>query len=201
MASNPLLSYEVPTTTLQAVNVILEAMGSRTIASLDSQGTDAEIAIARLGEANLEVQAEGWSFNTEEDYPIDPTVSGEIVLPKNAIRIRKVYFDGGWDKKLVVRGGKLYDRKNHTFNVGITVKVDLTVALDFEDIPQAARTYITLRAARRAAAGKLVSPTVYQFTHADELEARIRMEQEDDDADPKSMRDNPHVAYVRRRGR
>jgi hypothetical protein len=191
--------YKVPTTSLQAVNLILEAMGSRTVSSLTSPGSDGETALRRLGEASVETQSEGWPWNTDEAYQIDPSVTGEIVLPRNVLKVAKTYFDGIWDKKLVMRGIKAYDRKNHTFNIGISVKFDLTIALAYEDLPPAARWYVALRAARRAAVGKLVSPTIYQFTKADEDVARLRMEQESSDMEPMSMQDNQHIGWMRRR--
>lgn len=200
MTTASLNDYKVPTTTLQAVNIVLEAMGERTISSLDAGGVPASTAIQRLGEVNVELQEEGWSFNTDDAFAIDPATDGSITLPNNTLKVRQAYFDGGYDKKLVVRGKKLYDRKNSTFNIAVPVKVDLTVALDFEDLPQAARWYITARAARRAATGKLVSATVYQFTKADEDVARLRLEQAEAEATAmETLAGNPHVSFMRYR--
>lgn len=214
--------YQAPTTELQAVNVVLEACGQRPVGSLDSPGEHAATAIKRLGESNVETQAEGWAFNTDDCFEIDPTTAGEIVLPANTLLVRQitaklpvpalsggstpptgpalVMVPGTLRSRVVIRGGKLYDRKLHTFNIGVPVQVDLTVCLPFEDVPQNARWYITLKAARRMAAGKLVSGTVYQFTKADEDQARIRMEQEEDVAQwQDQLEDNPHIAFMRQK--
>lgn len=207
-----LADYMVPTTSLQAVNLILEAIGQSPVASLPHPGTDAETALKRLGEASVETQAEGWSYNTDLGFIIDPGTDGSITLPANTIRVRPVWRNppnttapialgvGPRGRNLVRRGNKLYDRLNHTFNVGAAVAVDLTSCLAFDDLPQGARWYIAMKAARRMTAGATVSGTAYQFTKADEDEARLRMEQEEDDTlHMEGMADNPHISFMRQR--
>lgn len=216
--------YAVPTTALQAVNLILEAIGQNPVASLTNPGTDAQTALKRLGEANLETQAEGWSYNTDEGYIIDPGTDGSITLPSSTCRIRPAWsnrlipLSGGTPSNppsgpsitivmgtgpgrgLVRRGNRIYDRVLHTFNIGYPVRLDLTTCLPYEDIPQGARWYIACKAARRMNAGALVSGTGYQFTKADEDEARMRMEQEEDEAlHMEGMENNPHVSAMRQR--
>lgn len=231
MASSALDLYTTPTTALQAVNLILEAIGQTPVASLSNPGTDAQTAIKRLGEANVETQAEGWAYNTDDGLVLDPGTDGSITLPAGTVRVRQVWgvtpisgviFPSGenppsggvlptgpalimtpglpYGRRFVYRQGKLYDRRKHTFAIGASVKVDLTTVLDYEDIPQAARWYIALKAARRMTASSLVSGTAYQFTKADEDEARLRMEQEEDTAEEQDgMAGNEHIMFMRQR--
>lgn len=207
--------YLVPTTELQAVNLVLEASGERPVATLVNPGLPAMTAINRLGESNRETQTEGWSFNTDEAYPLAPAVDGTISLPEGTLRIRQVVYDAQQPSagapaqkppgspvgmRLVRRGQKLYDRVGNTFNIGRTVYVDLTTMQPFEALPEAARWYITMKAARRNAAGKLVSGTVYQFTKTDEDTARLRMEQDENEATyMETLGGNPHIQDMRRR--
>lgn len=227
-----LSDYTVPITALQAVNLILEAIGQARVPSLTGPNDDASTAVARLGESSVETQAEGWAYNTDDDITLDPGSDGTIVLPANTLRVRQVWaglaipgpiWPGGenpapggvlpsgpalvmtsgvpYGSRLVFRQGKLYDRRKHTFVIGCPVRVDLTTCLEFEDLPQAARWYIAVKAARRMVAGSLVSGTAYQFTKADEDQARVRMEQEEDTAE--SLDDmgmtNPHIMFMRQR--
>lgn len=223
-----LSDYTVPTTALQAVNLILEAIGQSPVASLTNPGTDANTAVKRLGESSVETQAEGWAWNTDEDYVLDPGTDGTISLPAGTMRIvqTKGHFPiavaagspppGGvlptgpalvmvsgapQGRRFVIRGGQLYDRVGKTFNIGVSVKLNLTVALEYEDIPQAARWYIALKAARRMTAGALVSGTAYQFTKADEDQARVRMEQEEDDYEALDNLEatNSHIQFMTQR--
>lgn len=191
--------YVAPTTLLQAVNICLEAIGQVPVNSLDNPGVDAETALKRLGESSIETQSEAWSWNSDDCYIIDPTTSGEIVLPVGTLHVRQAWSSDTFQKRLVVRGGKLYDRKGHTFIIGASAKVDITIALAFEDLPQPARWYITLKAARRLVGSKLNSSTSYQFTKADEDMARLRMEQAEDDAQHMDTmaETNPHIQFMR----
>jgi hypothetical protein len=118
------------------------------------------------------------------------------VLPANTLSAAVHQVSG---KTLVQRGMKIYDRRGHTFNIGMTVKVDLVSTIAFEDLPPAARWYITCKAARRFAAGRAPSGTTYQFTKQDENDARVRMEQEDERIAQHSMQMNPHITFMRRR--
>jgi hypothetical protein len=193
--------YKVLTTKLQAVNLILEACGLRPVGTLDSSGVDADTAMKRLGEANIEIQEEGWSWNQDDEYPIDPGADGTVTLPANTLKIRQIYSSDTYQKRLVQRGSQIYDRKNHTFKIAATVKVDITFLLDFEQIPQAARWYIALVGARRMASSRNISGTIYQFTKADEDMARLRMEQAEDVATSMDnmMATNPHIQFMRQK--
>lgn len=220
MPTSLLDSYTVPTTDLQAVNFILGGVGEHPISSLIDPGVPAQGAITRLGEVNVEFQSEGWSFNTDDNLTLDPSDAGEIVLPAGTLLVRQgrillpvtsgggsgtpptgpalVMLPGSKRSRLVVRGGKLYDRVMHTFNIGAPVCVDLTTCLAFEDMPQQARWYVTLKATRRYAANKLVSGNVYGITAADEAEARLRFEQAEDIAEELDQMDgNPHIQFMR----
>lgn len=192
--------FLTPTTLLQATNILLGTVGTSQVASLSAENinTDVEESLTRLGEALREVQEEGFSWNQELEYTIVPNASGEIVLPSNAIKATQLYSDGTSTKRLQWRGRRLYDSRNHTFKISETVKVDMFVILDFEIIPEAARRYVTARAARRFSSNKMASTTLYKITKADEDEARLRMEQMSAEADPDSMLQNPHVRRTRR---
>jgi hypothetical protein len=193
--------YLRPTSLLQAVNVLLESISGTPVASLDTADTnsDALKAINTIGEVNREVQTEGWNWNQDLDLYIDPDGDGQIILPENTVRFVQRYTPDTYRKRLIVRNGKLYDTINHTFTIGVEVKGDVTYIIDFEELPEAARQFVTLKAARRFSTGKLTSGTAYQVTKADEDAARLRMEQEAQETDPDSMNENPHILRMRRR--
>ena len=195
--------YMRPTTELQAVNVMLEAISQAPVASLSAEdtNTDAETALKRLYETSREVQKDGWHCNQEFNYVLDPDADGNVHLPLNTLKVRRVYFagTGGDDMDLVQRGQRLYDRYGKGFKVGVSVTVDLTVLLEFSDLPEDLRWYITVRGARRFVTGKLASGNAYQFTKADESEAFVRAQQADAETDQRTMKDNPHIMRMRRR--
>jgi hypothetical protein len=201
--STSLTEFMTLTTELQAVNLGLEAIGQNPVVSLSSTDTsvDSDAALKHLGEANRDIQAEGWAWNSDDAFPIDPGVDGSIALPANILKVKQAYFDGGFNKVLVQRGLRLYDRKGHTFNIGIPVKVDIVTLLEFTDLPQEARTYIALEGASRLVFTKLVSTTASALISKSLNAARIRIEQAETDADQSTMADNPHVQATRSRRR
>ena len=58
-------------TELEAVNTILECIGEQPTATLEVPGIS-EVALARqlLHNVSRAVQSEGFSFNSEEEYPL-----------------------------------------------------------------------------------------------------------------------------------
>lgn len=187
-------------TELEAVNQLLWAIGQTGISSLDAADTsaEAEAALVELRSTARQLQERGWTFNTEEGWAISPDAAGAINLPRTTLKVRSVQCDRGL--RLVERGGKLYDKVNHTFAIGSPVTVDLVLRLDFEDLPASARWLITVRAARRFGSKRLASPTTARLTQQDEQDALVAFEQDDAENDNRTMREaSPHVARMKRR--
>ena len=161
-----------PTTELEAVNLMLDSIGESPISSLENSAVvDAVKAKAVLSEISRAVQKKGWHFNTEKEFELVPTVfEKEIFVPSNVLRIDTVYPDDGID--VVHRGKRLYDRRKHTFKFDKSVKVDMVVLLPFDELPEAARYYIAVRAARVFQARTVGSESLWQFTEVDERDAR-----------------------------
>jgi hypothetical protein len=134
-----------PTTELEAINEILTSIGESPVSSLKSGVADAEAAANTLLSISRRVQSSGWSFNTEVNLKLQPTISGEVILPLNTMSVDEVIGKGN---SLVNRGGKLYDREKHTFILEREVTCNLTVLLTFDELPESIRSYITLKAAR-----------------------------------------------------
>jgi hypothetical protein len=129
-----LAAYQPPTTLLQAVNVVLGAIGQVPVASLESGDTNvsAEIALNRIGECLRETLEEGWHFNTLPAFTILANGAGEIVVPETTLRAEMAYYPGSWDQDLVQLGTRMFDRKAASYNIGNTVKLNLTINRPFE---------------------------------------------------------------------
>lgn len=199
--SDDLLPYLSPSTLLQATNLCLRAVGEAPVSTLVGGGAsvDVEAAFQAIQEVNRAVQAEGWSFNTETDYPLVPDNSGHLILPDNTLKAVPSGTTRSLD--LVMRGGKLYDRANHTFVFKDTVYVTLTVLLEFEDLPELARNYIAIRAARRFADDQLTSTDIHRVKLEDEERARMMLEQGEAVEDHTSLAGSPHFWINWQRGR
>lgn len=158
------------TTELEAVNTILSVIGESPISSLQEGAAvaDAVTAQSTLSEVNRAVQSKGWHFNTEKEFELSPAVgTGYITVPSNTLRVDAT--DTWID--VVQRGTRLYDRTNHTYAFSQSIKTDLVVLLPFDELPETARYYITIKAARVFQSRTVGSDALFQFTAVDERDA------------------------------
>jgi|TARA_R110000823_G_scaffold89656_5_gene198746 hypothetical protein len=163
-----------PTTELEAVNTMLNTIGEAPVNTLiNMTAIDAITALSILQTVSRSVQVEGWFFNTEYNYPITPDVNGELLLPTNLLSIDSTELSDAYE--LVQRGAKAYDRKNHTYTFTDTVKCNLILLLAFDEIPEAARNYIALRAARILQDRLLGSDSLHAMNREDEYQALISL--------------------------
>lgn len=166
------------TTELDAVNIMLGTIGESPINSLEAASGVSDAVIARqiLNEVLIQVQEEGWHFNIEKNFTLTPAIpSKEIFVPENCIEV------DAEDKQIdvAIRGNRLYDRTNHTYEFDDAIKCNIVLLLPFADLPQAARHYITIRAARVFQQRVVGSQTLGVFTEKDELRARIALSRYD----------------------
>lgn len=136
-----------PTSELEAVNECLENIGQSPVSTIAGDlGVDTQIALNFVRKVNRELQSLGWFWNTEKNFTLTPSGDGNILLPFNTLSVDTTAEDADMD--VVQRGQRLYDRDAHTYNFTAPIKVELTLGLTFEELPETARRYIALRAAR-----------------------------------------------------
>jgi hypothetical protein len=176
-----------PTTKLEAVNSMLSTIGEAPVNTLSSGLVDAETAETILNEVSRSIQAQGWNFNTEPDYTIIADSDGNVVLPSNVLRAdladSQTKFRSS-KNEYIQRGNKIYDKRQHTFNIGKDLKLDVIVLLDFTDLPEVARRYITVKSARIFQERVVGSDTLSAMNRNDEQEALFALrEMEGDNGD------------------
>lgn len=162
------------TSELDAVNIMLGTIGESPISSLDASTGVADAVIARqiLSEVSIQVQEEGWHFNTEVNFVLTPSAdTGEIFIPGNVVEIDSFGEDRLLD--VTIRGNRLYDRTNHTFIFTKSIKTEMVLLLEFNELPQSARHYITVRAARVFQQRVIGSDKLGTFTERDEIRALV----------------------------
>lgn len=191
--------YDTVSTELEAVNEMLRSIGASPVNSLTGPlPADADSAHRLLRLTTRELCIRGWVFNTEKAVELSPNGAGEIALPDNTLRVDTVACDAKTD--VTYRAGKLYDRREHTFVFDRSVTVDLTVLIPFVDLPENARWFITVRAARKLQSGSMGSAQLAGFTQADEAAAiAILLDTEAEDGDYNMVTGHPigHAAYFR----
>ena len=132
---------------LPAVNQILQSCGQAPVTTLDQTNPDVAIAYQTLLEVSREVQAEGWSFNTEFHYEMTPETNNKISIPNNVLQIDLSHNAANMDKDVIRRNGVLYDKANHTDTFTDKVECDIVWLFDWVDIPTPIADFIIARAA------------------------------------------------------
>ena len=178
------------TTKLEAVNVMMTAIGETPVNSIPSSTTtDVSIAIQILDNVNREVQSVGWSFNRDKDYVLTPNTSNEIALAANVLRVDTMGKSN--NKDYVERARKLWDRKNHTYTITEEkVYVAIVWLLNFDELPEVARRYIAVRSARIFQDRMLSSESLHKFHQEDELQALAMLKEAEGDNRDHTIFDN-----------
>lgn len=169
----------VPTTKLEAVNIMLWAIGEQSVSSIDPQDITQEAALAEkiLDTVSRDVQALGWYFNEGLDVTLALDGNFKIPIPSNAL---KVLVTGETDL-IGIRGGFLWNRSENTDIFADTVDAYIVYGLDFVDLPQAAKTYIAIRAARVFQQRVLGADSLDKYSIDDEQRAWVLLTQDEVD--------------------
>ena len=164
-------------TELSAVNSILGAIGQSPVTVI-SGNTNPEISFIYnlLRDANVDVQNEGWHFNTEKHVNYKPGTNNKITIADD---ILKMDVSNGWSHRVydvVKRNGVLYDKLDHTddWSNAATSGIDLDIVklFTFEDLPSVFQRYIILMASGRAATQLVGNPQLVQLLAQRESYAR-----------------------------
>ena len=185
------------TTELEAINIMLAAIGEAPVNTLTgSLPVDVKIAQSTLVEINKSVQAEGWSFNTEIDVTLTRNASKQIILPADVLRVDANIHQHP-DIDPIQRGLKLYDRLKNTFEFDEDLICTVVYFRDFEEIPEQARSYINIRAARIFVDRLVSDQGLRTYTKEDEIRARVTLTETDlANGDHNMLRGDPSLTTV-----
>lgn len=158
------------TTKLEAINIMLSCIGHNAINTLEGVKS-AFITTAEniLDSETKRLQLQSYDFNTEENYPLNPDVDGYIKVPENVVSIA---YPQDYLNRYTVRKGKLYDKVEHSFIIRHQLRVGITFALAFEELPEVVKYYITILSAYKFTKRELGSQAVCVYTQEDVNEAK-----------------------------
>ena len=185
------------TSFLEAVNRVLQMMGEAPVNSLNGQYGLALQAQDSLNDVSRRLQSEGWSFNTDREKLLQRDAStNEIAVGSNTSRVViDAYRYPALD--VVQRGGKLYDRYNNTYVFDEDLYVDATIILEWEELPEHARQYITIKAGRQLQEAILGSVDLTKINLTAEMEAKaLFLDEETVVNDHSMLRGNPNHSGV-----
>lgn len=179
-------------TTLEAVNLMLSAIGEAPVNSIESPVlSDVALAKKDLDNACRQLMQRGWDFNTDVERVFPPdSLTGAIALPANTLKV-----DASDSSRWVTqRGGYLYDKESNTNVFTSPVTLDIVYLYDFDDLPAHAQQYILMKAARQFQKGALGGEGG-KYSEADEQRAWIDFSAiETDNRDHNIIRDDAAVA-------
>ena len=172
----------------KAINTMLTSIGEQPIQNVDDLAglSDASIAKDILDNVSRAVQSRGWIFNTDLDVTMKPDDQGFITIPDSILRIDTTTRLRDADNDIVERGRKLYDRQKNVniFDADVRIKVNTIRELEFHDLPEPAKRYITIRAARIFHDRVVGANELHKFYQEDEMQAwSVLLEYEGDTAD------------------
>ena len=187
------------TTELEAVNTILSTIGEAPLNTLiGTLPVDGTVAKNVLNEVSRDVQSEGWHFNTHYKVQLARNTSNKIPLATNVVRVElnpRKYPKQDYD--VVQRNDLLY---NLATNSDVFEKnfedVVVVYLLNFADIPEQAKKYITIRSARIFHDRTLGANALHKFTTEDEKKAYSILLQAESNTGDYSIFDTPEQEYV-----
>ena len=182
------------TTELECINIMLAAIGEAPINTLTGTlPVDAVTAQKTLAEINKDVQNEGWSFNQEFNVKLTRDASNQIALGTDMLKVDANVFDHP-TIDVIQRGLKMYDRKNNTYVFDTDLTCNITYFRNFDEIPESARRYINIRAARVFVDRLVGDDGLRTYTAQDEARARANlMENDMDNADHNVLSGDPNL--------
>lgn len=129
-------------TELEAMNLLLRAIGSSPVNSLNSTHPDAANARNTLKRITKDAQKRGWWFNIDYNTMYYPNSIGEIIVESQVLSL--VDTNGAYLK----RGTKLYDKFNNSFKFNGPVNIHRTIRnVPWDELPESMKTFIAYRAA------------------------------------------------------
>lgn len=197
------MTTQTRTSELEAVNTILSTIGESPLNTLSgSLPVDGTIAKNVLSEVSREVQSQGWHFNTHYKVSLSRDTDNKIPLATNIVRIEidpRQYSKVSYD--IVQRNNFLYNlaKNEDTFDTNFK---DATAVylLPFDEIPEQAKRYITIRSARIFHDRTLGANTIHKFSQEDEAKSLSILKQAESHTGDYSIFDTPEQAYTIIRG-
>jgi hypothetical protein len=180
---------------------MLSVIGEPPVNSLSAQRADSLMAQNLIDEVAREVLTYGWHFNTEDNVILIPdNTTGYIYIGDTVVRVdMDPMYDATYD--IVVRGNRLYNRKTNSYSFAEQLKVQQVILMDFEEMPEVAKRYVAVRAARIFQDRMVGATTLHGFTAIEETTALTKLQEyENEVGDYSIFQSNDMIRPFLRRG-
>ena len=180
-------------TELSAVNAILGAIGQAPVTTLGTVVNAAGVTIPGvsafdnpeiafiynlLRDSNVDVQSEGWHFNTEKHVKYSPdSVTGKIAIGNDILSMDLHDNYTKRTKNLIRRNGFIYDKMEHTDVFTEDLDLDVVRLYNFEDLPIPFKRFIIYKASRIAATQLVANAGLVKLLGIQEQQARAALQE------------------------
>lgn len=162
-------------TKLEAVNYLLDVLGSTPVGDLETLHPDLGSALSKLQSSSGTVQKVGMWYNKEIYVELTPNeITKEIALSNDCIKVIGIYGDF-----VIQRGLKLYDTQKNTYQFDCPVFIDYVVDLEWDYLPQSVQDAIKFHAAMQIASIDLEDQVKYAEQRALYVDAYVQVKAED----------------------
>lgn len=170
-----------PTSELEAVNTMLTAIGEAPVNTLEDVNI-ADVATARkiLHEISRDVQTGEWHFNTF-DLTWTRDANEEYPVPPNVLRV-SIDKDKNHGVQVVHLGDRLFNPETMSNKFDAErLEVKVILFFPFDQLPEPARRFITIKATRTFQDRFLGSDKIHAYTESDEQWAWVRLKETESD--------------------
>ena len=176
-------------TKLEAVNILLDAVGEAPVSSLSSGLPEAADAERILDRASHRVQMSGWHCNTDYGYTIAMNADGTIPVASDILRVDTYDTDAykNVTTRYLANDRLLYDIDNRTHTFTKAPKLQVVWHLDFAKLTPTLQEYIAAEAAveyQTSELGSVALDSMVSRRKAEAWTALIDEELENEDANP-----------------
>lgn len=169
-----------PLSELEAVNAMLLSIGQAPVNTLNVSGlTDVSVARDKLSEVTRRVLSRGYSFNTDDGYPLSPDAEGIILIPKGALKVKPSGTTKASIRQHPTKGRALWNSDMLTWVFAAPEACQVTWGFTFEELPETARCYIATAAGREFQARIVGSQILDSFLDEDVQRAWLLLEREE----------------------
>lgn len=179
-------------TELEAINRMLAGIGQAPVNSIDDSNPDVAICQRTLNQVSLEVQSEGWTFNSKYNQETAPDADERIsirpVYPASGtsyilkMDLSQEYTSNRNKHAIAKQDGTmiyLYDEWNDTFKWGTSaVYTDqITYYAELASLPPVAYNYIVAKATVLFCAQVLGDSSQFQMLQQQEAYCRVQLQE------------------------
>lgn len=186
-----------PLTELEAVNEILASIGESPVNTIENPtNVDVINCLRILRNVNRRVQSKGWTFNKIDSYTLNPDASTHKIRWLSNL----LYVVGTDGTKYTKKGDYLFDWENQTIEFNNSIDCTIIFLVDFEDMPDPMRSYITAKAATTFQTRYLGDSSLDEELLRDEQEAWAALMEYELDSNDFNMLDVTGVQTILERG-